>query len=139
MNNEIGDKLKEMITKNPNSALITVDEDGSPVDRVMWTARIDDDYSVYYATSVKTGKVDRIKRNPRVLVMWTSETGYISMQGKAEIVSDPSLLADLWRDSFAPYFPGGKTDPDYVALRVSPESLTCIDDCSAPVKHVALD
>lgn len=113
-------EAREVIKSNRNSIMITIDDDGQPVDRVMWTARVDDDFHVYYATSRGSDKIQRIMKNPKVLILWLADKGYISLKGKAEVTDDRELLDSLWEDSFAAYFPKGKTDPDYVVIHITP-------------------
>ncbi len=36
-------KAQQIVVEHPNSVLITIDEDGQPVDRVMWTAKLGKD------------------------------------------------------------------------------------------------
>ena len=129
-------KAKKIISDHPNSILITVDEGGRPVDRVMRTARVDDDLTVYYATGLKSAKVKRLELNPSVLVLWAGESGYLSLKGVASVTTDPEILGRIWRDTFATYFHGGKTDPNYAVIIVKPREWTCSEGCDAAVALV---
>lgn len=120
--------IKNIILANPNSVLVTIDETGHPVDRVMWTARIEDDMTVYYATYLDSGKVRRAGATPQVLVMWIGEGKLVSLKGTAEITTDQRVLDELWRDNFIAYFPGGKTDPNYAVMRITPEKQSGGED-----------
>jgi general stress protein 26 len=97
-------KAQQIVAEHPNSVLITIDENGQPVDRVMWTAKLCEDMTVYYATGLNSAKVRRIGTNPRVLVMWIASAKYVSLRGTAEVTTDRAILEELWRDSFSPYF-----------------------------------
>ncbi len=132
------EKARKIVSERRNSIFITVDEAGRPVDRVMWTAEVDDELNVYYATGINSAKVKRIESNPNALVLWISESGYLSLSGVAEVVTDRAVLDRLWRDSFARYFPGGKNDANYAVIRVTPREWTCSDNCDSAVEFVDL-
>lgn len=138
MNGFSVEKARKIISERPNSVFITVDEAGRPVDRVMWTAEVDDELTVYYATGLNSAKVKRIESNPNALVLWISESGYLSLSGVAEVVTDREILDKLWRDSFAPYFPGGRNDPNYAGIKVTPREWVCSDNCDSAVEYVDL-
>lgn len=138
MNGLSVERARKIISERPNSVFITVDEAGRPVDRIMWTAEVDDELSVYYATGLNSAKVKRIESNPNALVLWISDSGYLSLSGVAEVVTDRNVLDRLWRDSFAPYFPGGKNDPNYAVIKVTPREWICSDNCGSAVEYVDL-
>jgi len=131
-------KAQSMIGEHPNSVFITIDEAGQPVDRVMWTAKLGEDMTVYYATGLNSAKVRRIAANPKVLVMWIGSSKYVSLRGTAEVTTDRAILDQLWRESFAPYFSGGRTDPNYAVIKITPEDLVCEENCDAPIDIVEL-
>jgi general stress protein 26 len=131
-------KAQQIAAEHPNSVLITTDENGQPVDRVMWTAKLGEDMTVYYATGLNSAKVKRIGTNPRVLVMWIGTANYVSLAGRAEVITDRAVLDDLWCDSFSPYFPGGRTDPNYAVIKITPEGLVCEENCDAPIDIIDL-
>lgn len=129
-------RARRIISERSNSVLITVDEAGRPLDRIMWTAEVGDDLTVYYATGLKSAKVKRLELDPNVLVLWIGESGYLSLKGVASVTTDPEVLDRIWRDAFAPYFPGGRTDPNYAVIKVKPTEWTCSEGCDAAVALV---
>lgn len=42
------------------------------------------------------------------------------LSGEIEIVTDVELKKALWHDNWIVFFPGGKTDPDYIILKLRP-------------------
>ena len=131
-------KAQQIVAEHPNSVLITIDADGQPVDRVMWTAKLGEDMTVYYATGLNSAKVRRIGANPKALVMWIGSAKYVSLRGTAEVTTDRAILDELWSDSFSPYFRGGRTDPNYAVIKITPEDLVCEENCDAPIDIVDL-
>lgn len=133
MDEAVVNQAREIITQHPHSVFVTVDDRGRPVDRVMWAARVDDDLTVYYATALDSAKIGRIKANPNILAIWFGGGRYVSLRGVAEVTTDRAILDGLWRDSFVRYFPGGKTDPNYAAIKITPHHVNCQDQCEVGV------
>lgn len=127
---------QKIVVEHPNSVLITMDEADQPVDRIMWTAKLGEDMTVYYATGLNSAKVSRIRANPHVLVMWIGNAKYVSLKGTAEVTTDRAILDELWRDTFSPYLPGGKTDPNYAVIKVTPEGIACQESCDTTIDIV---
>ncbi|MHB1456557.1 MAG: pyridoxamine 5'-phosphate oxidase family protein [Armatimonadota bacterium] len=132
------ENAKRIISNHPNSVLVTIDESEQLRDRMMWTAKIDDDMIVYYAASLKSPQVNRIKMNPNVLALWFGDSKYVSLRGFAEIISDKAVLYEIWKETFKTYFPNGKNDPDYIVIKVMPSRLVCVDNCDAAVDVIDL-
>lgn len=47
-----------------------------------------------------------------------SDSTYVSIEGEARLVDDPTRKHDLWTSMARPWFPGGEDDPDLILLRV---------------------
>jgi len=116
-------RAKGLIAKIPNSLLVTVDADGYPAGRLMSTAKVADDFTVYYATGRDSNKCRQIAANTKVAVSWVTGDSYVVLKGEAVVTDDQQVRDMLWQDSFTPYFPGGRTDPNYVVVRVAPKEL----------------
>lgn len=126
MTNEARKEAIEFARKYPNSHVATV-ENNKPYVRVMQCVRLDDDLTVWYATSATSNKVRQIKANPHVCAVFYSEAKYVRVMGKAEIITDPATKADLWEDEWSRWWPKGKDDPDYVLIKITPEEADYLD------------
>ena len=141
---EVKAKVRKLIDGVPISTLMTVDTDGGPAGRPMQTARVDDDFTVWFATYKASHKIGEIGAAERVGVMWyrASETiaqnAYAQVRGTAVILDDQAIKDELWRDSWQKHFPGGKTDPDYVVIKVTPRKLDFFSMETGPVQTVEL-
>lgn len=115
-------KALELIEKYPNSTLATIDADGFPAMRIMFTLKVDQDMTVYYLTSKATKKCDQIRKNANVSIAWTNSSVWESVdyKGIASLCDDPETLKKLWRDEFSNYFTGFD-DPNMVVIVVKPE------------------
>lgn len=116
----------EFVREHPVSHLATV-EDGEPWIRAMFSPRVDDDFTVWYATSGSSNKIRQIKSDRNVCTVFYDEARYVRVKGQAEVVTDEEMKADLWEDDWAKYWPKGKDDPDYVLIKISPTFVDYLD------------
>lgn len=124
------DEIKALFRKTieacPISLLTTIAPDGSPIPRPMATARVDEDYTVWYVTAASSRKCAHIAADQRVTVFWMrldpeyTQNAYGFLQGTAEVVRDQETKSAFWKDYYARYFPAGSQDPEYVLLRIRP-------------------
>lgn len=47
------------------------------------------------------------------------ERVYLTLSGRAEVVTDPAAMARVWRPTFRRWFPGGASDPRLLLVRFS--------------------
>ncbi len=139
-------KALEIIRDVPVSILITLGEDGFPAARPMGHLLVEDDFTVYCATSTKLAKCRQIEAEPKVAVYWekagrdTHGYAWVMVQGTAELTQEREVLDRFWDDSFTHYFPEGRTDPTYVIIRVRPKRLTVLSEApDMRAEVVALD
>ena len=135
---------RELIEKVPVSALITIDEHGFPSARPMGTLPVDDDMTVWYACSSESAKCEQIAANEKVSIYWemADETmegyGWVLLKGTAEVLQDAETLDRFWDDEWVRYFPGGRSDPTYAILKVTPCCLRMLspgsmEDVTIPI------
>jgi general stress protein 26 len=116
----------EFIRNHPVSQLATI-EGMTPFVRIMMTAKIDDDFSIWYVTSVASNKVRHIRTNPTVCNTFHEGGKWVRTIGKAELVSDKAGKAAVWNDMYARFWPGGADDPDYAVIKVTPSQVEWFD------------
>ena len=139
---DIKTRARAIIDQATNSVLMTVDDQGFPHPRTMWTAGFDDDFTVYFVTGRPLVKVKQIEANPKVCVFWTQTDGkdigwnYALVKGSATITEDQALRDRLWADELSQYFPGGKTDANYVVIVIKPKTLMVMDSHQYPLDTV---
>lgn len=138
----IKDRARQIIDKAINGILVTEDASGFPHPRTMWTAGVDDDFTIYFVTGKSLQKCKQIEANPKVCVFWTetdnSHIGwnYAFVKGAASITQDQALRDRFWNDELKQYFSQGKTDPEYVVLIVRPNELMVMDSHKYPLDRV---
>ena len=140
---DIRARARDIIEKAVNGVLVTLDEHGFPHPRTMWTASMDDDFTIYFVTGRPLVKCRQIEANPKVCVFWTQTDGehigwnYAHIKGEATITDDQALRDRCWNDELSQYFPGGKTDPSYVVIVVKPKQLMLMDSHKYPLDTVS--
>jgi len=93
----------------------------------MQTVLVDADFAVWFATGRASDKCRQIAADPRVTVYWQQPDvwHYGEISGVAEVVDTPEARHRFWQDDWSQYFPGGRDDPQYVLIRVTPERAIC--------------
>ncbi len=118
---------REIMTAQQFCAFITVDKEGRPQARTINPFPPDSSMVVWFATRDNTRKAQEIRDNPHVLVYYadhTRGTGYVSMSGRAELVSDKAEIQKRHRAYWDQAFPGQK---GLVLVKVVPERLEVIN------------
>lgn len=81
---------------------------------------------LWLATGPATPKAKQMANNPIVDVQWqVSPPNFIHImcRGTAELIMDDAIRAHAWEAldyDLNDFFPGGPTDPNYVAVKVTP-------------------
>lgn len=116
----------EIINQASTCALITIDENGAPIARMMQTLPTENDFIIWLATNPKTRKAEHIKVNEKVSVYYTepNATGYVCIQGKAELVNELEAKKVHWKEGWQTYYPNIETD--MVLIKIVPESMEIV-------------
>lgn len=92
---------QEIIQATHFCALATVDSTGQPQVRTMNPFPVKDDLVIWFATGRKSRKVGELKNNPKVCIYFADHknaSGYVSIDGTAEVIDDKELLIKMKRD-----------------------------------------
>lgn len=141
-NSDLKTRAKKIIEQSVNSVFITLDKDGFPHARTMWTAAVDDDFTTYYVTGRNLVKCKQIAESSKVCSFWTLIEGgiigwsYVQLKGEAKVTDDQILRNRFWNDMLKEYFPNGANDPNYVVIVVKPKELMLMDSHKYPLERV---
>jgi general stress protein 26 len=80
--------------------------------RPMSLADVQDDGSVYFATSIGSEIIRDLEKDPRVEVSVQGKAKFATLSGTARISQDRELIHRLWKESWKLWFPEGKNDPN---------------------------
>ena len=113
----------EIIQTDRTCTFITVDADGKPQARILAYFPPEDDWKIWLGTSTNSRKVAQVKNNPNAMIFYYDPKGrsYVSVAGKARVVSDSELKNKYWKEGWKVYYPD--PEKDYILIEVTPERL----------------
>jgi len=116
---------REIINSTKYCALITVDSTGEAHARTMEVYKPENDFIIWFGTNAKSRKIQEIQKNPKVTVYYAGieGNGYVTIIGKAEIVSSNYEISRHWKEKWENYF----TDKsDFILIKLVPLKLEII-------------
>lgn len=119
-------KVFELLNSNLTVSLASITRNGYPRPIPMKVISVDDEKNVWFATSLKSEKIDEFKVNPRAGIACSNNEMSVSLQGKIQIVVDSVLKKNMWNDGMRIYFPEGSDSEDYCLLKFVPEMLRAV-------------
>lgn len=137
--NDSARKLWDLIKDIKIAMLTTVCSDGRLHSRPMVTQRVDFDGDLWFFTLRETEKVDDVHKDKHVNVAYQSADGnrFVSVAGRAKVITDRSKAEELWWPGLKAYFPNGLDDPKLALLRVTVESAEYWESPAAPIVRLA--
>lgn len=100
------------------ATLVTRSRGGSLHGRPMAIARVEDNVTLWFITSVASAKADEVAEDARAMVTLQSSSRFICINGNAELVFDPEQIRALWKDEYRVWY-DSERDPDIVLVRFS--------------------
>jgi general stress protein 26 len=124
-NEELKKKILEVARNAPMASFATIREGKPWVRYVMVSTK--DNLDMYFTASKLSRKISQIKTNPRCHALLGGDAKefakpYIQVDGKAEVLEDPAIKREFWNDYLARMFKG-PDDPNYVVIRIRPETI----------------
>ncbi len=95
--------------------------------RPMSIARVEEDGTLYFLTSVETSKVDEVQSEEVGMCTGQSKTQYVSLVGRFQVVRDRALVEQLWSKMADAWFSEGKDDPKVRVLIFRPSAAELWD------------
>ena len=86
--------------------------------RRMGMAGVEANGTLWFFTVRDSAKLEELAADNHVNVSMQSKMKFVSISGTATAVEDRGKVAELWRESWKVWFPGGKNDPSLVLLQV---------------------
>ncbi len=116
------DKLVELTKDSRFVMLTTTDSEGHLVSRPMSRQDVDLDADLWFIATRDSRKVAHIRANPVVGVTVTSQSSWVSISGRAEIVDDVEKLKEYWSTFAEAWIPEGPEDPNAILIHVDAET-----------------
>ncbi len=113
-------KIGELIKSIRIAMLTTAATDGSFDSRPMATQETDFDGTVYFLTREESGKVQEIKADSHVSLVYANpgDSKFVSAKGRASVSKDRAKIHELWNPMYKAWFPDGEQDSHIAVLRV---------------------
>jgi len=120
------ERLSKLVSQFDTAMLVTRTGDGMRA-RPLSIADRQPDGTIYFSTAIESPKVHELEADPHVDVVMQDGRRFVSVSGTASIVRDRALIAQLWKPSWAVWFPKGPDDPSLCLLRVDPSEAAYWD------------
>jgi general stress protein 26 len=121
-------RVHDLLASFSTVMLVTSEGGGVGVHaRPMAVAKLDDDCTLTFLTSVESAKVHEARKDPLGHVVAQSRAVFLSVRGALEVVHDRGRIHDAWSPANKVYFPKGKDDPDLCMVVMHPEEAEIWD------------
>jgi len=124
--NKLINAAREIIDAAGTCALITLDAKNLPRVRIMDPFPHESDFTVWFGTNTKSRKVEQIENNPNVTLYYVDKdsSGYVVIQGMAQLVDDPKEKENRWKTEWEAFYPD-RTE-GFLLIKVSPTWMEVI-------------
>lgn len=118
-------KKREYITafirKQKTGFIGSVDEDGFPNIKAMFTPRKIDGNCFYFSTNTSSMRSQQFMENPKASIYFYQRGRFkyegIMLTGTMEVLQDDDIKREIWCTGDTMYYKQGVTDPDYCVLK----------------------
>jgi general stress protein 26 len=100
-----------------------------------------DGFTVYVANLTSYHKTGEIEANPQVeLAYLSADHDQVRISGRAEVVTDPSLLREIWEaNPLLRHYLGSPDNPELIIYRILPERVRFMREWSLEYHEVPLE
>ena len=112
--------IGNLIDKQGTTYLSSIDEDGFPNTKAMYTPRVREGIKIFYfSTNTSSLRVKQFKQNPKACIYFCDKRFYrgVVLKGLIEVLEDSESKEMLWLPGDTKYYPKGVNDPDYCVLK----------------------
>lgn len=111
----------KFIQKQKTVFIGSVDEDGFPNMKAMFTPRKIDGNCFYFTTNTSSMRSQQFMKNPKASIYFYHRGRYkyegIMLTGTMEVLQDDDIKREIWRTGDSMFYKQGMTDPDYCVLK----------------------
>ncbi|KQR20814.1 pyridoxamine 5'-phosphate oxidase family protein [Microbacterium sp. Leaf151] len=113
------DTLNELLKKFRFAMVTTRAEDGALHAHPLTVQETESDGDLWFIVGSDASAVSHVRRDPKIGLSFSSDSTWLSLAGKAEVVDDLAKLKELWSTSVEAWFPDGPESPGVTLLRVN--------------------
>jgi general stress protein 26 len=101
----------------------TYNDDEHIETRPMATQEVDEEGNIWFFSAVDSHKNEQIAVNNHIYLHYsnTSKQNYLSIEGRATIVTDRDVIKQKWNPIAKAWFTEGKDDPIASLIKITPE------------------
>lgn len=117
-------KVLELIKSIDYAVFTTRGSDDAPLHaRPMAYRSVEGDADLWFFSKKDSRKAKEIEADPQVLVSFADPRAqhFVSLTGRADIITDRTVVREKWSEIYRAWFPGGPDDEQVVAIRVRAE------------------
>jgi general stress protein 26 len=117
--------IRETMQATPYCFLITLDGSGQPQARLMRWAEQEPNLTLWLVTNPATRKAQELRADSRATVACYDPQGegYVTLAGRARLVSAPLEKRRHWQENWEDFFPAGPDDPAALLIEFTPERV----------------
>ena len=131
-------KVLELVKSIDYAVFTTRGSGGAPLHaRPMAYRSVENDADLWFFSKKTSRKAEEIAADPQVLISFADPKAqhFVSITGRAEIVTDRSVVEQKWSEIYRAWFPGGPSDENVVAIRVYAERAEYWDTPTSAVVY----
>lgn len=115
------EEIFAFIKKQKTAFISSIDENGFPMIRAMFSPRVIDGNDIYFSTNTSSEKVKQYLANHKACVYFykRGKIKYqgVTMKGTMTVCMDQPTKDKIWRFGDKLFYKQGVTDPDYCVLK----------------------
>lgn len=113
--------INEFIRKQKTAFIGSVDEDGFPNIKAMFTPRKIEGNCFYFSTNTSSLRSKQFMENPKASIYFYHRGRFkyegIMLTGTVEVLQEDAIRRENWCTGDTMYYKQGVTDPDYCVLK----------------------
>ncbi|MGE0788060.1 MAG: pyridoxamine 5'-phosphate oxidase family protein [Sandaracinaceae bacterium] len=114
-------EFESLLGSFDTAMLVTHGDDDVPRARPMHISKREGVADLYFATRSPSPKIQELIHDSKVAVTMQDKSRYLSISGRASVVTDRKKIEAAWSAPMKAWFPDGPSDPDLVLVHVEPE------------------
>lgn len=115
-------RLVELAREASYAMVTTTAPDGTYVSRPMAHQQVEDDADLWFFTKDSSRLAEHVAADPHVAVTLTDNDSWVSVDGRAQVVTDSAKAHELWNNAIEAWLPSGPDGDDIVMIRVEARS-----------------
>lgn len=115
------EQMVEFIEKQKVAFIASIDEEGFPNVKAMFTPRKIEGNCFYFSTNTSSMRAQQFLKNPKASIYFYNKGRFkyegIMLTGTMEVLQDEEIKKEIWQTGDTMYYKKGVTDSDYCVLK----------------------